>query len=90
MYEELVKRLRVHNGWALNDTLDEAAGAIEELQGKIEEFYCLAQDVNRNEIAGHISENNLDTWLYAFQRYAAKIARKPLPEPPEEGGGEDG
>lgn len=30
-YEELVKRLRVHNGWALNDTLDEAANAIEEL-----------------------------------------------------------
>ena len=31
MYEELVKRLREHNGWALNETLDEAADAIEEL-----------------------------------------------------------
>ena len=31
MYEELVKRLRSHNGWALNKTLDEAADAIEEL-----------------------------------------------------------
>jgi len=30
MYEELVKRLRSHNGWALNKTLDEAADAIEE------------------------------------------------------------
>lgn len=31
MYEELVKRLREHNGWALNETLDQAADAIEEL-----------------------------------------------------------
>lgn len=30
MYEELVKRLRSHDGWALNKTLDEAADAIEE------------------------------------------------------------
>ena len=29
MYEELVKRLRTYNGWALNKTLDEAADAIE-------------------------------------------------------------
>ena len=29
--DELVKRLRAHNGWALNETLDEAADAIEEL-----------------------------------------------------------
>ena len=29
MYDELVKRLREHNGWALNETLDEAADAIE-------------------------------------------------------------
>lgn len=29
--EELVKRLREHNGWALNETLDEAADAIEQL-----------------------------------------------------------
>lgn len=29
MYKELVKRLRSHNGWALNKTLDEAANAIE-------------------------------------------------------------
>lgn len=35
-YEELVKRLREHNGWALNETLDEAADAIEELQGQID------------------------------------------------------
>ena len=35
MYEELVKRLREHNGWALNETLDEAADAIEELQATL-------------------------------------------------------
>ena len=31
MYEELIKRLRSHNGWALNETLDEADDAIEKL-----------------------------------------------------------
>ena len=36
MYDELVKRLRSHNGWALNETLDEAADAIEELSVKYE------------------------------------------------------
>lgn len=36
MYEELVKRLRSHNGWALNETLDEAADAIEELSREID------------------------------------------------------
>ena len=25
MYDDLVKRLREHNGWALNETLDQAA-----------------------------------------------------------------
>lgn len=36
MYKELVKRLRSHNGWALNKTLDEAANAIEELTDRID------------------------------------------------------
>lgn len=31
MYEELVRKLRSHNGWALNETLEQAADAIEEL-----------------------------------------------------------
>lgn len=35
-YSELVKRLREHNGWALNETLDAAADAIEELQAQID------------------------------------------------------
>lgn len=36
MYDELVKKLRSHNGWALNKTLDEAADVIEELSA----HYC--------------------------------------------------
>lgn len=35
MYEELIRRLRSHNGWALNKTLDDAADAIEELEKSI-------------------------------------------------------
>jgi len=34
MYEELIQRLRSHDGWALNKTLDEAADAIEELSDR--------------------------------------------------------
>ena len=37
MYDELIKRLREHNGWALNETLDQAADAIEELSAICEE-----------------------------------------------------
>lgn len=37
MYDELVKELRSHNGWALNETLDEAADAIEELSKRIDQ-----------------------------------------------------
>ena len=43
MYDELVKRLREHNGWALNETLDQAADAIEELSRENE---SLAKSVN--------------------------------------------
>lgn len=38
-YGEIVKRLREHNGWALNETLDQAADAIEELQKRVELEY---------------------------------------------------
>ena len=31
MHEDLIKKLRTHNGWALNETLNEAANIIEEL-----------------------------------------------------------
>ena len=38
MYEDLVKRLRSHYGWALNETLDEAADAIEELETACDQY----------------------------------------------------
>lgn len=44
-YEELVRRLRSHNGWALNKTLDDAADAIEELNKRIDRAINL---YNRN------------------------------------------
>lgn len=50
-YSELVKRLREHNGWALNETLDAAADAIEELQAAVERektyWYGIWQGGNR-------------------------------------------
>ena len=50
MYDELIKRLREHNGWALNETLDEAANAIEALsafKAQITDghFYCMRDGV---------------------------------------------
>lgn len=38
MYDDLVRRLREHNGWALNETLDKAADAIEELIRRNEHY----------------------------------------------------
>lgn len=35
-YDALVKALREHRGWALNETLDAAADAIEELSKRYE------------------------------------------------------
>lgn len=37
-YNEIIKKLRERNGWALNETLDAAADAIEELQAHLD-FY---------------------------------------------------
>lgn len=47
MYDELVKRLREHNGWALNETLDAAADAIERLEAALILMvlqYCTDED----------------------------------------------
>lgn len=50
-YEKLVKRLRAHNGWALNETLDEAADAIEELimqqRGNEEAVKVMQMEIDR-------------------------------------------
>lgn len=51
MYDDLVKRLREHNGWALNKTLDEAADAIEELstqrRGNEEAVKVMQMEIDR-------------------------------------------
>lgn len=50
MYEELIKALREHRGWALNETLDAAADAIEELLQK-EKFHAFLWNViNPNDM----------------------------------------
>lgn len=43
-YSELVKKLREHNGWALNETLDAAADAIEKLQKERDNWKTTAED----------------------------------------------
>jgi len=63
MYKELVKRLRSHNGWALNKTLDEAADAIEELSnaGSIYgKAWTLGYDAGRDE--------NMPRWISVTER----------------------
>lgn len=49
MYEKLIKRLRAHNGWALNKTLDEAADAIEDL-----EFACNRYEKDYKDLCAYL------------------------------------
>ena len=53
MYNELVKRLRTYNGWALNKTLDAAADALEELQQNIEQYKLYLQDAINDLHSAH-------------------------------------
>ena len=63
MYEELVKKLRSHNGWALNETLDKAADAIE----KLTDFaHYVAREVVRDD------DDWEDNRHYAFQEIACR------------------
>ena len=67
MYDELIKRLRTHNGWALNKTLDEAADAIEEL----------------SKYANTIMQLKSEGWYLQQYKYCdgyAAIATMPFPE----------
>ena len=71
MYDDLVKRLRAHNGWALNETLDEAADAIEEL----------------SKYANAIRKLKCEGWYLQQTKYHddyQAVATMPLPEPPKE------
>ena len=98
MYEELIKRLREaskmsealavllpnSDGSATAKLYNEAADAIENLQGKVKELHYLTCDVNKNEIMAQLESGNLENFLHAFRKYANKIADMPLPEPPKE------
>lgn len=67
MYDELVKRLRSHNGWALNKTLDEAADAIEELSA----------DLARSKEWESFWEEQAEEAKGKLQQYALAVANKP-------------
>ena len=69
MYEELIKRLRSHNGWALNKTLDEAADAIEELVRK-EKFHAFLWNT--------IQPNEMEQYLTMYRAQA--VPREPPKE----------
>lgn len=71
-YEDLVKRLREHNGWALNETLDKAADAIEELSAYARQFEDLRKD------GYYLQKTKMMT-------YGQATMTIPLPEPPKEG-----
>lgn len=58
MYDELVQRLREHNGWALNKTLDEAADAIEEL-----EFACNRYEKDYKDLCTYLPK-----WIPTTER----------------------
>jgi len=96
MYEELVKRMRSHNGWALNKTLNEAADAIEELSkpkwipvtedSPKEGFPVLGafkfQGGNGCIVTERITINGEEIWSAAMGM--KPFAWMPLPEPPKE------
>ena len=65
MYDELVKRLRNHNGWALNKTLDAAADAIEKLQQNIEQYKLYLQDAINDLHSAHEKEPK---WIPVTER----------------------
>ena len=91
MYEELIKRLREKAGAFDYDgrpdiacDYEQAADAIEKLQGKVKELYYLTCDVNKSEIMAQLEIGNLENFLHTFREYANKIADIQLPEPPKE------
>lgn len=71
MYDELVKRLREHNGWALNETLDQAADAIEKLSAYVRQIEELRKD------GYYLQKTEMMT-------YGQATMTQPLPQPPKE------
>jgi hypothetical protein len=70
MYEELIKRLRSHNGWALNETLDEAADAIEGLSGLVDRYGGETGIKNLEEYASKYWDllKNAPRWISVKER----------------------
>lgn len=66
MYDELVKRLREHNGWALNETLDEAADAIEELSKR------MGESIPKSDAEIIIEELSKPRWIPVSERLPEK------------------
>ena len=96
MYEDLVKRLRSYNGWALNETLDQAADAIEELTAQTRWIPVTERlPVNTKSVL-IVHRGGVSTGWYNgryWERGASTNHRpiqtithwRPLPEPPKEG-----
>jgi len=70
--DELVKRLREHNGWALNETLDQAADAIEELSRENE---SLAKSVNE---ASELLQKRKPRWISVEERLPEEVRKSYL------------
>lgn len=88
-YEELVKRLREHNGWALNETLDEAADAIEELEKYIPRWVSVTERLPREKetvLTWGKQGVILFDWLYDSKWccFGKATHWMPMPEPPKE------
>ena len=85
MYEDLIKRLRTHNGWALNKTLDEAADAIESVskayQMMAEAYEREATKQNWIPVTERLPECDLDAevgnieWISFGRVYAGCFGR---------------
>lgn len=99
MYEELVKRLRTRNGWALNKTLDEAADAIEELSKLAEAIppkceCCIGCEIEKKNggcdtgfvLSPERAKAYIEENLDWWRKFRALMEAMgtPIPEPPKE------
>lgn len=81
-YDELVKRLREHNGWALNETLDQAADAIEELLKAAKAMHTWIYLYTGDEQAAY-DECGLTDEMNAILGYGGQFVAEPPKEEKE-------
>lgn len=84
MYEELVKRLRSHSGWALNKTLDEATDAIEFLHTYKVAFENIISMGGWWLVGKDKNLYRMDVPINWPPKGTKVIEPFPLPEPPKE------